>query len=171
MPLPIGVGMRYLQDSHQRFVRGGLQAFLRVKNFNEDNPPDGLTDFIEVGFAFAPTGGQDVGTTDILIDPPPEIQDISLHNIGILGGRLNLGSKTFIVSHTFVRNQLIALGMDPLAPGAGYAVWRDRDGKKAVGIVYDTRIYSIESVVHKEIGGETINWKLTCNFHENPQTI
>ena len=166
MGIPIGVGQRFLFDSHQRYTRNGLQAFLRVKNFVEDDTSEGPTDFIEVGFAYAPTGTTAVGTTDIPIMPPPSVQDISLRDIGLLNGRLNFGSKIFIVSHTFVRQQLLALGITD-----GYAVWRDRDGKKAVGIVYDSRIYSIESIKHKEIGGETINWYLTCNFHENPQTI
>lgn len=171
MGVPFGAGQRLLFDAHQRFTRGGLKAFLRVKNFDEENPGDGTsTDYMEVGMPFAPTGAaaEDSGTLDYLISPPPGVEDMSFHNIGIMGGRYNIGTKIFTVSHTFVLDQLALLASagitDPLS------VWRDRDGKKVVGILYEDRIYAIDAITHKDEGGETINWQLVCKAPEGITT-
>jgi len=158
MGIPFGTGIQFLFDAQQRFVRSALPVYLQVRNFEDTG------DYIEVGVPYAPTGAQAfyTGVTNILIQPPPGVQDVSLHNIGLLAGRLNFGSRIFEVSNTFVQNQQAKYRIaDP------YNVWRDRDGKyKVVGILYNSRMFSIESITHKEVAGKTINWHLIANALE-----
>jgi hypothetical protein len=158
MGIPFGTGLQMLFDASQQFTRAGLPVYLRVRNFQDTGT------YLEVGVPFSPSGAAafETGTTDILIMPPPSVVDVSLHNIGLMAGRLNFGSRIFIVSNTFVQAQMNDLGItDP------YAVWRDRDGKyKAVGIIYQSRQFSIESITQKVVAGQTINWKLICNALE-----
>jgi len=158
MGIPFGTGIQFLFDSTQQFVRAGLPVYLRVRNFEDTG------DYLEVGVPFSPTGTDAfyTGYTDIPIQPPPGVQDVSLHNIGLLAGRLNFGSRIFQVSNTFVEQQRAQYQIaDP------YDVFRNRDGKyKTVGIIYNQRMFSIESLTHKEVAGKTINWKLICNALE-----
>ena len=164
MGVPFGAGQRLLFDACANFSRAGRKAFLRVKNFDEENPNDGTsTDYMEVGVPFAPTGtaAVDVGTTDIPILPQPAVVEMSQHNIGMSGGKYMMGAKIFTISHTFVKQQLIQIQKTD-----DTTIWRDRDGRKAVGIFYDGTLYSIEAINHKEMGGETINWKISCNCPE-----
>ena len=163
--LNFGEGLRMLLDGQQRYVRGGLQMWLRLQNF-----PDSGT-FIEVGVPFTPTGTGDsaatTGFTDILIDPPPEVKDISMHNIGILAGRLNFGDKTVIISHTFVLNMLQQYP-DVTDP---FDVFRDWDGQTpVVGIIYQNRMYSIDQIFNNQLGGETISWRLIIRGREKQIT-
>lgn len=162
MGIPFGTGIQRLFDAQQRFTRAALPVFLRVRNFEDEG------DYMEVGVPYAPSGTGEFysGFTDVKIDPPPSVQDVSLHNIGLLAGRLNFGSRVFIVSNTFVRNQMTEYGIqDP------YDVFRNRlddEGKqyKVVGVLYNARLFSIESLTHKEVGGQTINWKIIGNALE-----
>lgn len=163
MGIPFGTGVQFLFDGVQRFTRAGLPVYLRVRNYEDQG------EYLEVGVPFAPTGTAafNTGYTDVLIVPPPSVQDVSLHNIGVLSGRLNFGSRVFIVSHTFVMNQMAEYGIQD-----AYDVFRDRtdqDGKKfkVVGLIYNSRMFSIESLTHKEVAGQTINWKLVGNSLEN----
>src|SRR4051812_16362542 len=98
MGIPFGYGVRMLLDGQQSFIRSGLTCFLRVQNF----APEG--DWQEVGVPFVPTGAEaaKTGFTDLLISPPPEVRDVSTHNIGMSGGKLMFGARYFIISHTFV---------------------------------------------------------------------
>jgi hypothetical protein len=161
-----GFGQRMLLDAHQNFVRSGLRVYLRVNNFEEpleEGTETTAPDYIEVGMPYSPTGAASVetGYVDIPVVPPPNVQDVSLQNIGYFGGRLNFGSRIFTISHTFVKQQMNELGItDP------YEVWRDRGGKKAIGIIYQDRTFAIESITHREVGGETISWRLVCNALE-----
>jgi hypothetical protein len=164
MGIPFQLGVQYVLDAQQRYVRAGLPCFLRVKNYTEAEEGDAQ----QVGVLFAPTGTQsaDTGFNDIPIDPPPWVQDVSLHNIGLNAARLQFGARTFKISNTFVQNQLnlpefIAANVtDP------YAVFRQRDGHYVIGLFYNNRLFSIESITHKEIAGATILWYLLCNAHE-----
>lgn len=145
-------GLRFIVDDQQRFLRAGLEVFLRVQNF----PNKG--DSQEMGLSFPDT--QNVGYTDILIDPPPQVTDVSMHNIGMSGGKLNIGARNFQVSHTFVLNQR---DKNPNIPD-DVSVWFNRDGSTPViGIVYENRMHNIVYYTHKEIAGETVSWRLTCN--------
>jgi hypothetical protein len=156
-----GAGQRMLFDAQQRFVRSGQQVYLRVKNFSEtQSGTDQPLDYLEVGVPFAATG-TDLGYKDLLIKPPPGVQDISLHDIGVFGGRLNFGSRVFWVSHTFVLAQMSEFSItDPRE------VFRNRDGKPAVGLFYDSRLFSIEDIQQRVAGGEIIRWKVLGNALE-----
>jgi hypothetical protein len=157
MGLLFGNGLQYLFDCNQRYTRGGLPVWLRVKNFQDTG------DYLEVGVPYTPTGTQAfyTGYTDIPIMPPPGVMDVSLHNIGIMGGALRFGARIFIISNSWVTAQMNQYNItDP------YQVFRDRDGYKAIGFRYDNRLFAIESLTHKEIAGQTINWKAICNALE-----
>ena len=163
MGIPFGTGIQMLFDASQRFTRAALPVFLRVKKFEDTG------EYLEVGVPYAPSGtaGFYTGTVDIKIQPPPSVQDVSLHNIALFAdsaapGRLNFGSRIFIISNSFVEDQQEEYDIaDP------YDVFRNRDGKyKAVGLLYNRRLFSIESITHKEVAGQTINWKLVCNALE-----
>ena len=163
--IPFGTGIQFLFDGSQRFTRAALPVYLRVRNFQDEGT------YLEVGVPFSPTGAQAfyTGYSDVLISPPPSVQDVSLHNIGLLAGRLNFGSRVFIVSHSFVKAQQREYNIeDP------YDVWRNRtdavDGTqyKVIGIVYNNRLFDIVSPTHKEVAGQMINWKLVCNALELP---
>jgi hypothetical protein len=105
----------------------------------------------------AVTGGLS-GVFDVLIDPPPDVRDVSLHNIGIMGGRLQFGARTFLISNLFVLNQMEERKFtDP------YQVWRD---PSVMGLFYNNRLFSIESITHEEVGSETTLWQLICNAPE-----
>lgn len=157
MGISFASGIQFLFDANQRYVRAGLPVYLRVKNFQDTG------DFIEVGVPFAPTGAAAAqsGYTDILIAPPPAVQDISLHNIGLNSAALRFGARNFIISATFVNAQMAQYSItDP------YAVFRNRDGYAAVGLLYNDRLFQIESITHREVAGVTINYKLLCNALE-----
>lgn len=157
MGIPFGAGIQFLVDAQQRFVRAGAPVYLRVKNFEEEG------DYLEVGVPFVPSGVEaaESGYTDILIDPPPSVQDVSMHNIGILAGRLNFGSKIFLVSNTWVEAQKAVLGISD-----SNAVFRARDGNQAIGIFYGKKMFSIESLTHTTVSATTILWKLIGNSLE-----
>lgn len=148
-------------DGQQRFIASSKQVFIRVQNFQNTG------DYLEVGVPFAPTGTAlaESGFTDIMIDPPPEMTDVSMHNIGLLAGRLNFGDKIMTVSHSFVLNilQTYPSISDP------YDVWRNWDNQTPViGIVYQNRMWSIDSITNRQLSGETISWKLILKGLELP---
>src|SRR5208283_3517867 len=90
-------GLRSLADTFLRYYQPGLPCWLRLQNqVMQSGDPSAL------GFMPAVTGAP-TGIQDVQIDPPPDVKEVSLHNIGILGGRLQFGARTFLVSHTFVK--------------------------------------------------------------------
>jgi hypothetical protein len=165
-------GMQMLLDGQQSFIRSGLQCFLRIQNFAVNDGGDSQ----ELGIPFVPPAGPETaetGFTDLEIIPPPEVRDVSMHNIGMSGGKLMFGARYFIVSNSFVYHiqEDYPEILDP------YDVWRNWDGQlideeiqnqtaSVIGLVYDNRLFSIEDIKHKEIAGETISWTLTCNASE-----
>lgn len=85
-----------------------------------------------------------------------------MHNIGQSGGRLQFGARTFLVSHTFVLQQMQDRDLqDP------YLVWRD---PLVMGLYYNQRLFSIESITHEDVGSEVTLWKLVCNAMEFPSS-
>jgi hypothetical protein len=147
-------GMRMMVDGQQRFTRAGLEVYLRIQNFED------VGDFQEMGIPQAPTISSGAGFTDLLIDPPPQVIDISMHDIGMSGGRLLIGARAFIISHSFV---IKIRQQNPDIPD-DIAVWSAFGTNTAVvGILYENRMHDIVLYTHKEIGGETVSWKLTCN--------
>lgn len=148
MGLPFGAGVRFLLDANQRLTRAGLAVYLRIKNVDDSN-----SNFTKFGFQLPQTASG--GFTDIKISPPPEVNEVSLHNIGLNQARLHFGARTFRVSHTFVLQQMRANQYtDPLQ------VWRN---ELVIGLFYDGRLFSIEDVTHEDAAGEIILWKLICN--------
>ena len=153
-------GLIGLLDGQQRYVRSEEMCFLRLQNFKNDG------DFQEVGVPYAPTGVEKAktGFTDILIDPPPETIDTPNKDIGLSGGKLMFGARDFIVSVTFVLDIMEKYPDidDPID------VFRKFDGNTPViGLIYSNQLWSIESIVSRELGGQIISFKLSCNALEN----
>lgn len=145
-------GLRSLADTFLRYFQPGLPCFLRLQVVDAQGTPYG-----QIGFMPAVTGDLS-GVQDIPVDPSPDVTEVSLHNIGIMGGRLQFGARRFLISHTFVQNQMNVRGFsDP------YQVFRD---PLVLGLFYNQRLFSIESITHEEVGGETTLWNLVCNSHE-----
>jgi hypothetical protein len=155
-------GILMCLDGQARYVREGEQCFLRLQNFQNQG------DFQEVGVPYVPTGtgsaANQTGYTDILIDPPPETTDQPDRDVGIAGGKIMFGARTFLVSYTFIRN------MRDQYPGLqdDSDIWRNWDGNTPViGIIYSQQLFSIESVTSRELGGQTISYVLNCVGSEN----
>lgn len=145
-------GIRSLADTFLRYWQPGLPCYLRRQNVLVAD-----ADYAKLGFMPSVTGG-DSGINDTLIAPPPDVSEISLHNIGIMGGKLEFGANQFLISHSFVQDQMKAYKLqDP------YKVWRD---DSVMGLFYNHRLFSIESVTHEEVGSGTTLWRLLCNKHE-----
>lgn len=161
----LSTGLLLVFDGQARFMREGLQAFLRLQNFASSG------DFQEVGVPWAPTGTVgaegNTGFTDILIDPPPQSIDIPDKDIGLSGGKLMFGARKFIVSDTFVQTMLDKY------PNvlSNNDVWRRWDGNTpVVGIIYGNQIFSIEDILQREVAGRIISWTLNCNATESQLT-
>jgi hypothetical protein len=149
MGIPFAAGIQFLVDAQQRFVRAGSSVYLRVKDFEEEG------DYLEVGVPFVPTGTQAFysGYTDILIDPPPGVRDLTFRDIGLLAAKLMFGSRVFKISDTWVRNQMSEFGITD-----GYDVFRKRDGFQAIGFFYGNKIYSIGEITHTTVSATAILW-------------
>jgi hypothetical protein len=152
----LGSGMQFLIDQHLSFVRSGHNAYLRLRNF-----PDQQTQpYSQLGFSVVPTGTvTTTGYTDVLITPPPSVIPVSVHNIGQSMGKLRFGAKIFGVSNTFIANQAAAMGItDDL-----YDIFISQF---VIGIQYEDMLFSIENITRRVVGGATIFWNLTCNANE-----
>ena len=163
-------GLRMMLDAQERYLRAGLDVFLRVANF----PSSG--DIQDTGLALIPSPSSPLvlstGFTDILIDPPPEVMPIQTKNIGLDAAKIMFGSMKFLVSATFVdsiRDQYPNVltsygvfrswdGMDNNSPGTQTA--------SVIGIVYGDFVYSIENIGRTIVGDRPIIWQFTCNAME-----
>ena len=153
-----GYAVQHLVDSQLNWSRAAHPVYLRLKNF-----PDPQSDLAAgMGFVPAPSGAGplDSGTKDVLIQPPPAVTPVSLHNIGQSMGKLRFGAKVFVVSATFVSRQKTVRRLTN-----NDLVWRD---PSTVGLVMDGLLFSIEDIKHKEAAGHTVAWLLTCNSSEIP---
>jgi hypothetical protein len=152
----LGYGLQRLIDAQQRYIRNSPVAgvFLRLKNF----PDTQNQEWSEMGFSIAPSGGVVTGTTDILIEPPPMVRMVSLHNIGQSMGKLRFGSRQFVISASVVDDNVALQGLSNQD-----LIWRD---PTVVGLVVDSELFSIEDIEHEEVGGKTVLWTLTCNALE-----
>lgn len=145
-------GLRSLADTFLRYYQPGLACYLRMQTVDAAGVSYG-----QIGFMPAVTGALS-GFQDIPVDPPPDVQEVSLHNIGIMGGRLQFGARRFLISNLFVLNQMAVRNLsDP------YQVFRD---PLVVGLYYNSRLFSIESITHEDVGGETTLWSLVANSSE-----
>lgn len=144
--------LRELQDNAQRFTESGLDVFLRTKNSTTVDDSEAA----EYGFqvSIAETDGED-GVSDILIDPPPAVSVMSMHDIGLNQGNLMFGAHEFHVSHTWVMEQMEANNYDD-----PYLVFRSAN---IVGIFYNGRLFSLESITPQAVGNEILNWLIVGN--------
>lgn len=149
-------GLRFLQDRQAEFVRAGLAVYLRVKNFDESSFSGA-----RLGFAFSPTGS--AGTTDILITPPPEVIDYRSREAEAIPLQVEFKiEKKFVISHTFVIAR---------AQQMGYTDFREVfRSKTVVGFVYETRVYSIDSVLTDTSSGDIIKWNIIAYAVEKGPT-
>lgn len=160
-------GVQFVFDRHQDFVKAGLPVYLRVANFTKADEGDSF----EVGVPFSPSGTYDTDFTDILIQPPPYVKDMSSHDLGFYGGRYNVGTRIFKISNTFVQLQLKQDSFKAANVTDPYEVFRNRDGKAAIGIYYNSRLFSIGDITHNEVAGGTITWKVIGAAEEIPTTV
>lgn len=146
-------GIRSLADTFLQYFQPGLPVYLRRQQvLNTSN------DYSALGFQPTVSGGLS-GFYDTLIQPPADVREVSMHNIGILGGRLNFGARVFVISNKFVIEQMNLLSYtDP------YQVWRD---EPVIGLYYNQRLFSIESITHEDVGSHTTLWKIIANSNEN----
>lgn len=149
-----GLGFQSLIDSNQRYMQAGQPTYLRLRNF----PDIQEQEFAQLGFSIAPSGTDEVGTQDILIDPPPSVEPVPNRDIGRSMGKLRFGAKNFLISATFVEAQMAQQGVTDQE-----LIWR---ASNVVGLVMGNLLWSIESIEHKELGGKTVCWILTCNSQE-----
>lgn len=145
--------MRNLLDNHQRATHPGLTVYLRVENAVDDEE-----EFVTYGFQVAVTGSELAGTSDIEIEPPPDVQALSQRDIGLLGANLKFGAHSFLISHTWVLKR-----MEELALTDPRQVFR---AANVVGIVYQERLYSIEELKPEDVHNETISWMVLGNALE-----
>lgn len=155
--MPISAfGIRRLIDANQRYMRTGLPMYIRTKNFT-DSPATA-----ELGFVFVPTAsGAQVGTTDVLISPPPTISLVSMHSLAMAqqaGVELRAGARKVVISHTWVEQQQKLLGY--ATPQLVF------NSPNVVGLVTDNLLLEIVQLIHKDVFGQYLEWILTCNTSE-----
>lgn len=147
-------GLRSLADNFLRYFQPSLPVYLRRQNVL-----DQAADYSALGFNPSVTGGAG-GFTDTLIDPPADVQELNLRDIGILGGSLHFGARVFLISDTFVQAQMLLYGYtDP------YMVWRDTP---VIGLYYNQRLFAFDSITHEEVGGATTLWRVLANTMQHP---
>jgi hypothetical protein len=116
-----------------------------------------------MGFAFTPTasGATSTGFTDYLIDPPPVMRLLSMHNIAMArqaGIQLYQGARDILINDIFVRQQMELRGFtDPKL------VFED---DTTLGIVANGIIVSIEQVMPDYAYGAPATWTLRGNANE-----
>lgn len=152
--LNLGFGIQRLIDAQQRYTQASrVPIFMRLRNFT---PPTNEL-YAQLGYTITPVSGG-TGTSDIKIDPPPSSRLVSMHNIGMSGGKLRFGARTFILSGTFINAQQAALG---LATPDDLWLCPQFVGIYAYGVLWTVMEYSPE-----ELGGIAVVWSLTCNANE-----
>lgn len=149
----IGYGVQRVLDAQLRYTRSTLPVYLRMRNFTP--PVNSLA--AELGFGWTPSG-DDKGTTDIEVMPPPAVAMVSTHNIGQSGGKLRFGARTFLFTQTFVTAMLERFNLPD-----GMTLWRN---DALIGFVTDDKLFSIEDIKHRDLGGQTVAWMLTCNAND-----
>lgn len=166
MGVPFAQGLQFVLDAHQKFVRqAAAPVYLRVPNFTDDQA--GIA--VDVGVSFAPTGTGDTGFTDIQIQPMPYVTGEGRKNIGLDGARVMVGKATFVISNTFVDDQLRLSEMVEAGITNGYDIFRNRDGHKVIGVYYLGALYAIEGIKKRTIAGKAIAWVVegTSQYEEN----
>jgi hypothetical protein len=149
-----------LLDANLRFLQAGHPTWLRVRNF----PDIQSQPYAQLGFSISPTGqyGQ-TGTTDISIQPPAAVEPISSYNIGKSMGMLREGAKQFVISATWVDQQVRRMGGVVNNPTDEDLVFR---GPQVVGLLYENSIFQIAKYQKKQLGSKTISWIIQANGAE-----
>jgi hypothetical protein len=147
------IGLQRLQDARMRYLRTSCPTWIRYKNFGDVRNQQ----WAQLGFQITPNPADaPVGTTDVFIDPWPCHNTMSLHNIGMSGGKLRFGAVQFFISATFITQQAALLGLpDP------YQVW-----EQVLGLVSENVLFSIEDIQHEDVSGQILNWIIVCNRNE-----
>ena len=147
-------GMRRSMDMVSRFDRAGLPVYLRVTVPSADPSQD---EFAQFGFQAAASGA--LVTQDVLIDPPPQVKQVSLHDIGLNSAQLSFGSRTFKISHSWVivRQQLKGYWEPGTQQPDFTRVFID---PSVVGIWTDGRLFKIVSITHEDLGGRQWMWDI-----------
>lgn len=159
-PFGLGFGARFIMDAHQSWTGEGLPVYLRTQNAD-----DSSQGYADLGFQVTVTGNSvsGAGTTDTQIFPQPTVEQLNLHEIGIMGTQLQFGATRFIISHTWVSNWMSSKGyQNP------YSVFRDPT--IVVGIYYDGQLYRIEEITHTDLGGVILYWNIVCNAPQSNVT-
>lgn len=160
-------GIRKTLDVTNRFVGHALPTYLRVTAPAASGMDD--TTASQYGFQASASSGEQV-TQDILIAPPPQVTEVPMRDIGLNSAILSFGARRFLISHTWVlaqqqaNNYLLADGVTP----DFYRVFRDAS---VLGLLYNNRLFKIESCVHEDIASQSWNWNLVCNAAEQTPTI
>lgn len=147
----MGPGIQRILDAQLGFVRNSLPVWVRTRNFVV---PPNTTLAGQLGFAISPTGSN-VGTTDTLMQPPPAVRMVSMHNIGMSGGKLRMGARIFIFTPTSVQSVMGLVGVTDILSLV--------TSKQFVGLVTDGKLFSVEDIAHEEIAGVTVEVSLTAN--------
>lgn len=154
-------GIQRTFDVASRFVGKSFPTYLRI--YNQPEVED--EEFAQFGFQVS-ASGQAV-TTDVLIDPPAMVTDISLRDIGLNAAQLPFGSKKFQISQAWVMCRQLEKGYQE--PGTElpdyYRVFRD---KSVVGLYYNSRLFKIVSILPDVIGTNPTTWTLLGAFQEQP---
>lgn len=138
-------------DAMLNLAGTGLPVFFRV-----DSVPDTDPEFEQLGLRGTVNSGPS-GTFDILVLPQPRVKQLSMQSIGMTMGQLDETSKLFVVSHTFVAGFMAAYGLSDVE-----TVFDGLQFKSLLGIVYENKLYDIAQYAHREVGGVTTSWRLTC---------
>ena len=156
--MPYGsFGIRRIIDQQLRFRGPGSAAWLRVKNFTD---PSNVTDH---GFIYTPpaSGNQQAGYTDYPIQPPPVVQQVSMHNLGMAaaaGVNLREGARNIMITQTWVEAQKQIRNLKS-----------DRqvfEAPEVIGIVTADLLVSIEYAYPDHAYGHLVNWYLLGNASE-----
>lgn len=149
--------MRRLLDCQQEYMNQGLPVYMRLANDQVEQDQVGEQDeFASYGFQVTITGGVPVtGFQDVRVLPQPDVEPLSLHNIGLNAGRLQFGAHRFLISHSWVLQQMTARSLtDP------YDVFM---ADPVIGIVHNNRLFSIEDLQPNTGGGGIISWTVLAN--------
>lgn len=151
---PSAWALRHILDANLKFTKAGLKTFLRVENANDDDK-----EYPKFGFQRnVDPATTSSGFTDVEITPWPAVEAMSLHNIGLNAGKLDFGSHSFLISHTFVLKRMKQLGItEPQEVFVGPSV---------IGLFYNGRLYSIVSYVPETAGGGIVSWTVLGNAME-----
>lgn len=157
-------GVRNIMDASSRFYGAGLPCYLRTLT-----PAGNIQgeQILQLGFQVSASGANP--TEDTQITPQPQVQEVSMHDIGLNAEQLSFGARHFYISHTWVSAQQQAKGY--IEPGTGlpdyYRVFRD---PTVVGLYYNSRLFKMVSIEHEELGGQSWIWHIVANAAEQPVT-